>query len=482
MQLPTDIPENHGLSSQALLQFFTRIEQLQLEVNSLILLQNGKVTAQLWRAPYRNDRPQLLYSLSKSFMSIAVGIAWDHGLLNLDDNVVSFFPDKLPPVISPNLARMTVHHLLSMNTGHHDNIYTTVAKEQDWAKAFLALDVEHEPGSHYRYSTHATYMLSAIVERVTGQSLVDFLMPTLFEPLAIARPSWETCPLGVTAGGMGLSLPNEGVAKFGLMLLNKGVYEGRRIVSERYIRLATAEQSDNRAGADRIDWAQGYGYQFHLCRRGCYRGDGAFGQLCFVAPRDNIVVAATSSFKNMASLQTLLDLIYEHIIGQMDEKSRHYPETYNELQRRLSGFTCAPAIRPVPADLPIADSSCYELENNPLGLQSIQFHLQEEQMELQVRYGDARDNRLPFHFAKPMRTKDVFNKDLSMQEQEVVTYAAWDNDNTLQLTLIYIETPYIVTYTIQFLGDTIQFRFNMNVSMNVMEYEAAGRRRTIRCD
>ncbi|MFD0710470.1 serine hydrolase domain-containing protein [Paenibacillus sp. GCM10027626] len=475
MELQMDIPENHRLSSKALVEFFTRIEQLKLEVNSFILLQDGKVTAQFWRPPYRKDHPQLLYSLSKSFTSIAAGIAWDNGFLDLDDKVISFFPEKLPGNISPNLAKMTVHHLLSMNAGHHDNIYAAVAKEQDWVKTFLSLDVEHEPGSYYRYSTHATYMLSAIIEQVTGQNMVDFLMPRLFEPLGIPRPSWETCPLGITAGGMGLSISTEGIAKFGLMLLNKGVYEGKRIVSEQYIRLATTEQSDNRAGAERIDSAQGYGYQFHLCRRGCYRGDGAFGQLCFVVPKEKIVIAATSSFKNMKSLQTLLDLIYEHIFDQLDSNVFYSPEDHFELRNLLSNFPNAvPALNPVPENLPIENTCSYVMNENPRGLKKLSFHLKAEHLELQAFYGDDRDNILPFNFTKAVHAKDVFHKDLSLHLQEVVTFASWQDEMTLQLTLFYIETPYVVTYTIIFHEQTIDLQFNINVALNISEYSVTG--------
>ncbi|WP_322745757.1 serine hydrolase domain-containing protein [Paenibacillus donghaensis] len=370
---------------------------------------------------------------------------------------------------------MTVHHLLSMNAGHHDNIYAEVAQEQDWVKTFLSLDVEHEPGSHYLYSTHCTYMLAAIIEQVTGQNLVDFLMPRLFEPLGIPRPVWETCPQGITAGGMGLSISTESIAKFGLMLLNNGVYNGKRIVSERYVKLATTEQSDNRAGAARIDSAQGYGYQFHLCRRGCYRGDGAFGQLSFVAPEENIVIAATSGFKSMNELQTLLDLIYEHIFDRLGEDVTECLEDKIELQQQLSIMNnSVPAIRPVPAKMPMIDQNCYIMNENPHGLQKVIFHLTENQLDLQVIYGDDRDNMLPFDFTKPMFAQDVFNKDISLHLQEVVTYAAWQDENTLRLTLFYIETPYTVTYTIIFKSELIDFQFNINVSLNIPEYTAIG--------
>ncbi|MGN7385072.1 serine hydrolase domain-containing protein [Paenibacillus sp. SAFN-117] len=478
MRIESDKPENHGLSSKALLEFFQQIEHSGLGVNSFMLLQNGKATAQYWRAPYRKDCPQLLFSLSKSFTSIAAGIAWDNGLLELEDNVISYFPDRLPDTMSPNLAKMSIHHLLSMNTGHANNIYGLVANAKDWVRAFLSLKVEREPGSFYLYNTHATYMLSAIIEQVTGQNLVDFLMPRLFEPLGIPRPSWETCPMGITAGGMGLSLTTESIAKFGQMLLNKGVYDGQRIVSERYIHLATGKQSDNRMAGDSADFTQGYGYQFHLCRRGCYRGDGAFGQLCFVAPRENLVIAATSSLNGRQQLKALLDLIYEHILDQLDNNHSPSLEDHQVLQQRLASVTYpVPGFQPVPEGVPDFGQRSYLMSENPRGLHKLDVSLKGKQIELQFTH-DTYADRLLFDVTKPVHTQGMFEKDLALHRQEVVTYASWLTKNKLKLTLLYIETPYLVTYTLCFKERELELELNyeMNVSLSphTKEFTAAG--------
>jgi hypothetical protein len=477
MAIPTDIPENHGLSSRSLIRFLERIEQFKLQVNSFMLLQDGATTAQFWRTPYHRDCPQLIFSLSKSFTSIAAGIAWDQGLLDLTDPVISFFPDKVPSHISPNLARMTVHHLLSMNAGHDGNKYGAVTKEQDWVKAFLAQEVEHQPGTHYRYSTPATYMISAIIERVTGRTMVDFLQPTLFVPLGIPKPSWETCPLGTTAGGMGLSLTTESVAKFGLMLLNKGKHEGRTIVSEKYVALATTEQSDNRAEAkpNRIDTAQGYGYQFHMGRQECYRGGGAFGQLCLVAPQQRIVIAATSAFPNGQLEQTLLDLIYEHILDPLAGQPLSPSVHTKELNRMLSQMTCAPPnFLPIPKDAPNLNDRCYDISENPHGLQKIRFRAKGEQLHFELIYGDERDTALPLDLTQPERSWGVFVKDLSWHRQEAITYAGWQNSSTLKLTVYYIETPYVVNYELTFEAEKVEVHFHSNVSLEVSEYKALG--------
>lgn len=480
MELTRDVPENHGLASQDLILFFRRMKELELEVNSFMLLQDGKVTSEFTRTPYQPGTPMLLYSLSKSFTSIAVGIARDEGLLKLEDPVISFFPDKLPEVVPPYLARMTVHHLLSMNAGHQEDIYPAVVREEDWITAFLAQKVEHAPGTHYRYSTPSSYMLAAILERVTGRNLVDYLMPRLFEPLGIPRPSWETCPLGITAGGMGLSLSTESVAKFGQMLLDQGRYGGRRIVSGEYIERAAREQSDNRAGVQRIDSAQGYGYQFHLCRRGCYRGDGSFGQLCLVAPQQNIVIVVTASFPSMNRLQVLLDLIFEYIFDALGPAVVPDPEQSASLQELLSGwnlYALPKEQQSRPEQWPAyCYGSCYRISSNPHGLQSIAFNGNSTLLELHLKYGDgdARDNILPFDCTKPVCTEAVFPKDLALHRQKVVTYAAIPDDHTLELTLFYIETPYVVTYTMVFEDNQLDFRFNINVSLNIPQYAATG--------
>ncbi|BBH24394.1 hypothetical protein Back11_57390 [Paenibacillus baekrokdamisoli] len=471
-EIQTDYPENHGLSSRSLLMFFSRMEQLNLHVNSFVLLQNGKATAQFYRKPYRKERPQLLFSLSKSFTSIAIGIARDEGYLDLSESVISFFPDKLPDSISENLSQMTIHHLLSMNAGHHDNIYGYVAQETDWVKAFLSAEVEHRPGTYYRYSTHSTYMLSAIIEKVTAQPLTDYLMPRLFEPLGISRPSWETCPMGVAAGGMGLSIPTEGIAKFGQMLLNKGVFNGQRIVSESYIDLATKEQSDTRRDEERIDFSQGYGYQFFLCRDGCFMGNGGYGQFCFVAPQSNIVIAGTSSFSSMKQLQTLLDLFYEHILGNINKDVLQSKADQQSLQKYLSAMTY-PFTKPQSPSINCIQlqDRHYSLKDNPQHISQLSFFSKDEHVEFQMTYEDETVKSYKCELDCLVTSSDLFVKDLALHQQEVVTHACWKEANKLIITRVYIETPYVVTYSISFTDNRVELICTSNVSE---EYKLLG--------
>jgi len=224
------------LSQSAVYNFIKACEEHKnINLINLALLQGDEVLAQFCKKPYKKDCKQLFFSMTKSFTSLAVGIAADNGLLNLDDYVVSFFKDELPQNPHPNLMKMKVWHLLTMTTGIHENTYARLFPQPDWIRAFLAQEFTHEPGTYYRYSTNATHMLSAIVQKASGQNLEEFLNMYMFSPMNITEAEWELSPEGLTAGGMGLSLYPSSLVKFASLLLNKGLYKGKRIISEEYL-------------------------------------------------------------------------------------------------------------------------------------------------------------------------------------------------------------------------------------------------------
>src|SRR5438309_6680593 len=203
---------------------------------------------------------------------------------------------------------MRVSDLLRMSTGHQTEPPRTPA--QTWTKSFLAHPVPYKPGTHFLYNTSATYMLSALVQKATGMTVLDYLKPRLFEPLGIERPTWETSPQGITAGGYGLSIRTEDIARFGQLYLQKGKWQGKQLVPEAWVEAATARQTSN-GSSPRSDWDQGYGYQFWRCRHGAYRGDGAFGQYCIVLPEQDAVIAITSGVRDM---QAVLNLVWDKLL------------------------------------------------------------------------------------------------------------------------------------------------------------------------
>ena len=320
--LPRSTPEAQGVSSAAIRAFVEAADQQVDTMHSFMLVRHGQVVAEAWWKPETADKPHVMHSLSKSFNSTAVGLAVAEGKLSVDDPVLKFFPDDAPAEPSKNLKAMRVRDLLTMNTGHQTE--PKFSRESPWVKTFLAHPVEHKPGAHFLYNTAGSYTLSAIVTKVTGQTVLDYLKPRLFEPLGIANPEWGSSPEGNSFGGYGLKICTEDIAKFGQLYLHKGRWNGKQLVPEAWVEQATAKQVSNGSDPER-DWDQGYGFQFWRCRHGAYRGDGAFGQYCIVLPAQDAVVAITADTKDM---QAELNIVWDKLLPAF--QSAPLPENADE--------------------------------------------------------------------------------------------------------------------------------------------------------
>lgn len=312
--MPRNTPESQGVSSAAILDFIRTADREVKSMHSFILVCNGHVIAEAWWKPETADKPHVLWSLSKSFTSTAVGLAVAEGKLSIDDPVLKFFPEDAPASASANLKAMRVRDLLTMSTGHQDEV--KLRDETNWVKAFLAHPVPHKPGTHFKYNTPATFMQSAIVQKVTGEKVVDYLRPRLFEPLGIDPPKWDENPQGISLGGYGLYLKTEDIAKFGQLYLQNGVWNGKRLIPAEWIQEATSKQVSNGSNPTK-DWDQGYGFQFWRCRHSAYRGDGKDGQFCIVLPKQNAVIAITA---NTGDMQGELNVVWDKLLGAFQDK------------------------------------------------------------------------------------------------------------------------------------------------------------------
>ncbi|WP_344150518.1 serine hydrolase [Kribbella yunnanensis] len=315
--LPRSTPEDQGLSAAAIDAFVAAMDASEQEFQTVILLRHGHVVLEAEWAPYRLADPHTLYSVSKSVTAIAIGLAVDAGLLTIDDKVVSFFgPEDLPETISDNLAAMSVRHLLTMSTGHSEDTVEKMSQDRGWVRSFLGFEVQHEPGAPFVYNSGATYMLSAILQRVSGETLLDYLQSRLFMPLGITEATWGSSPEGINFGGWGLSLSTESMAKIGQLALQHGVWEGSQLVPAEWIEAATTKQvsNDNQTNTDS---RLGYGFQYWRGRHNTYRADGAFGQFILGIPDHDAVVIVTSAASNM---QAELDLIWDHLLPALEGK------------------------------------------------------------------------------------------------------------------------------------------------------------------
>lgn len=463
-EFPRTSPEAEGIPSSAVMDFIHAVEEHAHPLDAVqgfMLLRHGNVTAEGWWAPYGPDSPHALYSVSKSFTSTGIGLAVAEGLLAVDDPVLSFFPDDEPANPSDNLQAMRVRHLLAMNTGHHDDTTDRVWRGEgdNWPRAFLSLPVEHEPGSWFVYNTAATYMLSAIITKLTGESLVDYLRPRLFEPLGIEEATWDSDPRGVSLGGSGLHLRTEDIARLGQLYLDKGIWRGRRIVAEAWIAEATAAHSDNSNTQTNPDWSAGYGYQFWRCRHGAYRGDGAFGQFCLVMPDQDAVLAITGGLSDM---QSVLDKVWEHLLPALGPNPLPAdPVAQGELTGTLAALTL-----PLPNGQPSSPRAAewsgqmYALEPNDLHFERVALTFGSDRSTLTLRseYGNSsfpvgHGAWLPGH--ANLRGKGG---------QPVAACGAWTSDDTFEVRICLTEDVYCPVFLFHYGKDGLRLDVKANAS------------------
>jgi CubicO group peptidase (beta-lactamase class C family) len=306
------IPEEMGLSSQAVLRFFER--QADLGIHSLALVRDHKAYA-ISVSPWREDLPHTLFSLSKSFCSMAAGLAVSEGLLSYEDSVADVLRDSLPKGYDTKLHEVRLRHLLSMSSGLDEKSdQRSLRLKKDWAREVLGFRVLHEPGTRFRYHTLGTYLAGRMVAVRAGMSLRDYLMPRLFLPLGIAKPQWDCCPMGYNTAGFGLHLSVLDLALAAQLMLNKGRWGERQLLPPDYLAQATVKQIDNldlKAKDRHPDWESGYGWQFWLARNGRYRGDGMYGQVMMVDEGRNLAIAVTAGLNRMGdeldALHALMD-------------------------------------------------------------------------------------------------------------------------------------------------------------------------------
>jgi CubicO group peptidase (beta-lactamase class C family) len=452
--LPRSSPESQGVSSAAVLGFLDAADHIDF-MNSFMLVRHGHVIAEGWWAPYSAEAPHSLYSLSKSFTSTAVGLAIAEGKLSLNDEVLKFFPEEAPAAPSNNLKAMRVRDLLRMNTGQQTE--PPRPADQSWVKAFLAHPVPFKPGTHFLYNTSATYMLSAIVQKVTGQTLLDYLKPRLFEPLGIKKPTWETSPQGISAGGYGLSIRTEDIAKFGQLYLQKGKWQGKQLVPAAWVEAATTLQTSNGSNPN-SDWDQGYCYQFWRCRHGAFRGDGAFGQYCVVVPEQDAVLAITSGVKDM---QAVLNLVWDKLLPAFQKAPLAADESsWQKLQERLKGL----ALHPQDGSAAGAKVSgkTFEFPANDRKLEALR-------LEEDGKGGVTLVARFNGTEYRMLCTRGAWHKGRGgwdrLTEQPVAASGAWTADDTFTARLCFYETPFIVTVRLRFSGDEVRCEFETNVGL-----------------
>jgi CubicO group peptidase (beta-lactamase class C family) len=476
-QLPRSTPEQQGVSSQAIIDFLDSAVRNKNEFHGFMFVRHGKVIAEGWWSPYRPELKHTLYSLSKSFTATAVGLAIKQRKLKLSDKVVSFFPDFVPDTVSQFMRDMTVKDLLSMSVGQEPDPTVKVATDSNWVRAFYSVPVVHKPGSQFLYNSAATYMLSAIVTKVTGQKVIDYLTPRLFQPLGIENADWETDPSGNNTGGWGLRIKTEDIAKFGQLFLQEGKWKGRRVLPKKWVKEASTVKIIQhpdlpKEKRDSSDWEQGYCYQMWRSKNNSYRGDGAFGQFCLIMPDQDAVIAITSETPDM---QDELNAVWKFLLPAM--KKKRLPDNDSLVQQmklQLQSLSL-----PIPGNsnsselVSSIEGKEYQMQPNEKNIQTVSFHFENDLCTIDIKtdtalhaisFGPRRWHLGETNRKGPYLVAKAQNNLNGLPPFKVAGEYNWRDDNKLELILRYIESPHTETIICYFDENKLKIELRSSIS------------------
>ncbi len=319
--------ESIGINSSVIQKMAEELALQGIDVHSMMVIRNGMVACEGYSAPYTADMPHMVYSVSKSFLSTAYGFALSEGKITRETRFIDVFPEYAPKKKENKLEKLTIHHLITMTAGKQSS--TSGVKKKNRLKSFVRQKWLFSPGEGWRYVNENYYIASAMLVKVLGESITDYLTPRLYEPLGIEVPFWEHLENNIEAGGWGLMLKTEDIAKFILCYCNGGIYNGKQVIPPEWVEEATGKYADNSGVEKHSDSAAGYGCGFWQCAgmENTYRCEGMFCQYGIVFKDYNACLVITS---NHSDLQEMLDVIWKYMPTAFSEP-RHIEKSVTSI-------------------------------------------------------------------------------------------------------------------------------------------------------
>ena len=396
-ELPRSTPEEQGVPSKALVALFDSLHALPLtDMHAVVVMRHGKVIGEMYPKPYAPEYRHTMYSCSKTFVGIAVGLAIEDNRLRLDDRIAAIFPELLPDSVSKDLADMTVRHLLTMASGVKPD-WNMRSRGTEWIRTFLSKPVK-EPGTQYAYDSMVSYMLAAVVQKVTGKKLTEYLQERVFTPMNVTEWAWEESPEGVNTGGWGVHIQPESLAKFGQLILNEGRWEGKQLVPAEWIREMCKKHRET--------GREVYGYHIWHCggHDGAVRADGALGQYVIsVLDKDMVVVMTEATLGNGRDQRRLIwDVLLPHI---QDEPLPANKKDYQKLLKKQEGYKLAEVKgKASSAFASNWENKTIELGKNTFGWKSLKLNFGKKEVTMTVTETNGKSYELPFGYQQWITT------------------------------------------------------------------------------
>lgn len=458
-------PESVGISSKVVKEFMHDCDRMGLNMHSVMFIRHGIVAAECAWAPYRLDIPHTMFSFSKQVTAIAIGFAVCEGLLSLDDKVCKYFPySSGDPKLDEKNAKVTVYDLITQRSGKNISIFTTNNEKNEWLHNWLNAPFNSEPGTKWNYLSENIYMLSRLVSKVSGMSMTEFLTPRLFAPLGIETPYWEKDHNGFDAGGWGAFLKTEDMAKIGVCFLNMGKFDGKQVIPEEWIKLATKRHLD--AVSPVFSATQAYGFQLFIQppERGSYSFNGLYTQFNIMFPQYDAVFTCTAGELREGDF---LALTRKHMPAAFLDNTDENPEAFAELQAYEQKIMnrMPPMARRYPdseakingreikttgrfnASL-LGSGNNFMLSGRAGQMNSIRFHFSEDSLTVEWREKNSPKAEIEVGLDGEYKFSEIQLSELTVP---VASYGTWTEENVFRLTMVPLNMAQYRELTFRFL-------------------------------
>jgi CubicO group peptidase (beta-lactamase class C family) len=429
--IPHALPTDVGIPYRAIYHFIKKLEHHRIPMHSILLARHGKLVAEAYYSPYKADTLHRMFSVSKSFTSVAIGLMAEEGKLSLDDSIVIYFPEKVPKDVHPWIAQMTIRDMLKMETCRSITTYK-LNPEKDWVESFFTTEPSHEPGTLFYYDTSASHTLCALVERLSGMPMLDYLRERYLDQVGFSKEAYMIKdPFQVSMGGSGLMSTPMDLMIFAMIIMNGGALNGEKYLPKSYVSAAISHQTDTLMNGPTLEEGQGYGYQFWRIQQDGFACYGMGGQLAICLPKQDLICVTTADTQGIqGGNQLIYNSLYDELLPYLSETplpadpSGHArSETYlKQLSiQPLEGMTTSPIMDEIHAKR-------YHLKENPSGFTSLslEFGPGEQEGLLTIYRGD-KQLTIPFGLGR------MVTSSFPVYSQRCTTSGIWLSTETLYI-------------------------------------------------
>lgn len=377
----TITPEQAGISSENIIKFIDKLEKEKLATHSFIMAKGDGIFAEAYYAPFHKDFKHRMYSVSKSFVGVAIGLCEQEGLLSLDDKMIKYFPEYVNEHTDENMREQTIRDMLTMSTAKASGVHWFYSGTKDRCEVYFRDGGTKIPGTFFDYDSPGSFMLGVIVEKVTGKPFLEYLKEKFLLKAGFCADSYcLKCPGGHSWGDSAIMCTSRDLLTFARFVMNRGTIDGVRYMNEKYLADASTRRVSNSHTAFTDYLHHGYGYQIWITPNGfAFYGMGDQFAIC-IPEKDFIFIVNSDNQGDAHSTQTLLgDALTNIITDNLGEALPENPTAYAKLQKRIADLKlfCLDGEKNSPFTEKL-NGKTYVLEENPMGIKYVKFDFDDD--------------------------------------------------------------------------------------------------------